>query len=715
MPGPSRQETVVGPATAGEGELRWTLRIDDRPIDLWLTTDLPVVPPTDAAVPAALVAAMSQRVPFRISDPVDPVLLANLDAIQDFYVSERASWEIYRQAPDRVEIRARTAPPVELSADRGVAAFFSSGIDSFQLALDAPDITHLIRIVGFDLATDQPKLERALAEQSARAAALLGKPLVTVRTNVRQILFDYSSWHGSYGAALATVALALSPSFRRIYIASGPPDSSGRTDGSDPRLDHLWGGGLVQTVRFGGGQTRADKLVRIAESKAATTCLRVCPDESGEVADNCGRCFKCLRALVLLEALGLRDRFTTFPPVLDLGRIAETDVHPLYAEDYASEPMEAEFRANPNPDLRHAFERYVFGDWARRNRGSVERRRRPSPASVLALVDSPERDDARAALGLLEAMRRQDERTLSRLVATSTPEFPAGELELPPGVSDAAWLAELADAELASFARAADLILCAGWDAAGQASLAGEGAQLVGVFTEAPTTAELPRLDAYLASSRRLGHTLVNLGIAADSIAPLAIAPTVMPETPVHARGLVRSKSARAPSEDEPLRLLAPAGGLVRGRLESALGALGHGFDLRMLDRSAGPSERAAALENADALVTIDEGGPELVLVAEAMAFACVVIAVDHPGLDLIDDGVSGLLIDPRLGPGERAVAASDHVFAVRASPTGCRSMRAAAVQSATGRDWFAPARALLDRLGESPRQATLTAAGAAG
>ncbi len=684
------------------------MQIDGRLIDLWLITDQPLVPPTDAAVPAALVAAMSQRSPFRISDPVDPVLLANLDAIQDFFVSERASWEVYHRAPDTVGIRASASGPVDLPAERGVGAFFSGGIDSFELALDAPDITHLIRIVGFDLATDRPQLEQALAASSAKAAALLGKPLVTVRTNVRRLLFDYSSWLGSHGAALATVALALSPAFRRIYIAGATPDSSGRTAGTSPRLDHLWGGGLVDTVHFGGDRTRADKFKRLADSEAATSCLRVCVEERGESADNCGRCFKCLRALLLLEALGLRERFTTFPPVLDLGCLARTFVEPPYVEDYVDERTEAECREHPNADVRAALERFVLGDWTRRNRGSVERRRRPSRASVLALVDSPERDDARAALGLLEAIRRQDERTRSRVVARSGHDPAAGELELPPGVSDAAWLSELEDGELALFAEAADLILCAGWDAAGQPGLAGGAGQRVGLFTAAPGGADLPRLDAYLVSSRRLGRTLANLGIPAQSIAPLAIAPTVMPATPVHARRLVRTKSIRAYSEDQPLRLLTPAGKVELGALELQLAAAGDGFELQALEPGAPASERAAALERADVLVVVDTYRPESVLVAEAMAFGCVVIAVEYPGLDLVADGVCGLLVDPRLALPERVAAVIEHLLAVRASPSGCRSMRAAAVSTAGARDWFVPARALLDRLEDAPESATL-------
>jgi hypothetical protein len=235
-----------------------------------------------------------------------------------------------------------------------VAAFFSGGIDSFFTLLERPDITHLIHITGFDVPIDRPERERAVVDSLRDAAARLGKQFVHVRTNAPTALFEVTTLDATYGAALASIALAVSPAFSRIYISSGPPDVSGLPDGSDRRLDHLWSVTNTEIVRFGGHADRIQKLRRVAESEVAASALRVCVDQyTGEYA--CGRCTKCVRAMVLLEALGARDRFTSLPPVLDLGAAHRLPPASALPALYTPEEFVREMEAHPDRDLVDAF------------------------------------------------------------------------------------------------------------------------------------------------------------------------------------------------------------------------------------------------------------------------------------------------------------------------------------------------------------------------
>ena len=56
----------------------------------------------------------------------------------------------------------------------------------------------------------------------------------------------------------------------------------------------------------GGAKERYDKILELIDFEPANNYLQVCVSDSGP---NCGRCFKCVRTLLMLDALGAVDKF----------------------------------------------------------------------------------------------------------------------------------------------------------------------------------------------------------------------------------------------------------------------------------------------------------------------------------------------------------------------------------------------------------------------
>ena len=64
----------------------------------------------------------------------------------------------------------------------------------------------------------------------------------------------------------------------------------------------------------GGAKERYDKILELVDFEPAQRYLQVCVSDRGP---NCGRCFKCIRTLLMLDALGALDKFNK---VFDVAR-----------------------------------------------------------------------------------------------------------------------------------------------------------------------------------------------------------------------------------------------------------------------------------------------------------------------------------------------------------------------------------------------------------
>jgi len=135
------------------------------------------------------------------------------------------------------------------------------------------------------------------------------------------------SWMIHHGSALTSIALALSPLFKRSLVSAGQPPELRLTPwGSHPQLDPLWGTEGVEIVHAGGEVYRTEKIAsHIARSELALRTLRVCFEVEHQPR-NCGRCRKCLQTMIALHGAGALERCSTFVHPLKVGRVWRMDI-----------------------------------------------------------------------------------------------------------------------------------------------------------------------------------------------------------------------------------------------------------------------------------------------------------------------------------------------------------------------------------------------------
>jgi len=224
---------------------------------------------------------------------------------------------------------------VEQARGPGPSLVFCEGLDTIQT-----DQTH--------------RAERDLA---AKAAGVLGLPLVLITTNLPQLTNPLVDWADMHGGALGFVALSLAGGLRAVTVGSTHAPNTVGPWGSSPYLDPLWSTEAVDVVH-GPLATRPAKLALIAQrAPELLGLIKVCFQE--DRPDNRGRCGKCLLTLVCLEGLGLRDRASSFPPTLDARLIP--DLRPgnlsarlLWLDGYRSLSQDRRHR-----QLRRAIERML--------------------------------------------------------------------------------------------------------------------------------------------------------------------------------------------------------------------------------------------------------------------------------------------------------------------------------------------------------------------
>ena len=127
-----------------------------------------------------------------------------------------------------------------------------------------------------------------------------------------------------HGSCLAAVAMLLSGSLRKMFIAS-----SGCYDrlvpwGSTYTLDPLWNTAHMELDHDGSEYDRLGKVRALANDDLALRYMRVCY-QNPEQGTNCGRCEKCLRTMVALRLCGALERCEVFNEPLDLKWLCESE------------------------------------------------------------------------------------------------------------------------------------------------------------------------------------------------------------------------------------------------------------------------------------------------------------------------------------------------------------------------------------------------------
>jgi len=136
-----------------------------------------------------------------------------------------------------------------------------------------------------------------------------------VASNFRILATSFSTWaRRTIGAALAGAAHAFGGRFTRMLVPSSGARDLFAPDGYHPMLDPFYSSSSLTVLHDGQAMTRIDKLRLVAGWDGALAVLQPCQQhEVGLATINCGRCNKCHRTMVELEAIGRLGDALSFP------------------------------------------------------------------------------------------------------------------------------------------------------------------------------------------------------------------------------------------------------------------------------------------------------------------------------------------------------------------------------------------------------------------
>ena len=204
--------------------------------------------------------------------------------------------------------------PDELVSGHAAAAF-SGGVDSFftqfmdRCRPPSFQSKYAIFVHGLDIPLNQGNVfERAAARYEEMFGAL-GIEFIPMRSNIRAFVPD---WELGHGASLCAVALVLARGLNRFLVPSSMSYTTLRPWGSHPMVDALLSTDQLQMIHDGAYYTRVDKLRLMKDWDALHELVRVCY-ETPDATHNCGHCAKCRSTMMILESLGVLQKFKTFP------------------------------------------------------------------------------------------------------------------------------------------------------------------------------------------------------------------------------------------------------------------------------------------------------------------------------------------------------------------------------------------------------------------
>jgi len=265
---------------------------------------------TDRADPFVigfLFPAMQTGRPVLVRGTVSPSLLRNLEEFM-------AVWQAWR--PDRyrqVEIIPDQEEEAVEGPGNGEAVMpFSGGVDScftawrHRKALAGRRSTNLtagVFIHGFDIPLRNNRSFILFQRRKEKLLGSIGMTLIPLATNFRDLPV---SWADSHAAALVSSLTLFGKRFSQIVVASSEPYVSfvtGKIWGSNPLTDRLLSSGTLKVIYDGAEYSRIEKIQSMSDWPEALRFLRVCW-EGKEKHENCCRCVKCIRNILIFRALG---------------------------------------------------------------------------------------------------------------------------------------------------------------------------------------------------------------------------------------------------------------------------------------------------------------------------------------------------------------------------------------------------------------------------
>jgi hypothetical protein len=181
----------------------------------------------------------------------------------------------------------------------------SGGVDSTYAAMiRRDDFKYAMFVRGADYPLSATNILEGLAQRATRISQDLGLAPIIVDSNLKDYLSEYGLQHTGFLAAC-------------LYFTGSKFAGAGWA-ADDPHWGELvvypWGNnaGLAQCLslagrpisHIGGSLSRSEKVVEIARQHSSLfTNISVCY-KFRETADNCGRCEKCMRTRLNLQAIG---------------------------------------------------------------------------------------------------------------------------------------------------------------------------------------------------------------------------------------------------------------------------------------------------------------------------------------------------------------------------------------------------------------------------
>lgn len=243
--------------------------------------------------------------------------------------------------------------------ERGAGLFLSGGIDSLYslrrnqscIPQNHPArVRHTITVLGFDIggkqsesgSADARTAYDALLRHAERISDAAGAENIALETNLRH-LDDRSGFWGEefVGAALGAVANALSGGLNRVYVSSGgetiPEKGMRSAMGTHPLVDICFSNAWMQVHHYAiQEESRLRRVALVVEDDVLLHGIRVCYSSPPDKL-NCGRCEKCVRTMLQLEALGKLATCRAFeselrPEHLDAVAITIDSVETMFVE-----------------------------------------------------------------------------------------------------------------------------------------------------------------------------------------------------------------------------------------------------------------------------------------------------------------------------------------------------------------------------------------------
>lgn len=241
-----------------------------------------------------------------LAEDIEIVGTLSKTAVTSFYNAQEALLEKHPHlAKINLNHNGELLESLALPSSRKVACFFSGGLDSSYTAETIEEIRSLIAVWGFDIQVWNEKHWKLTSELLQEHADEMGKELILVRTNIREISNGLLSWGRDYhGSALAGVANALSNHLETVYVSSTHSVDTNRW-GQFPRLSKAFSTDYQQLIEYG-ARVRTAKAIALKDNPR-TRFIRVCyRNKTGKA--NCGACQKCIRTRLEFALIGAQYR-----------------------------------------------------------------------------------------------------------------------------------------------------------------------------------------------------------------------------------------------------------------------------------------------------------------------------------------------------------------------------------------------------------------------